>query len=106
MIAHNGMLLKRNARSISLAILVLAVSSCGHSEWYRMGFDAGKDAVNTKHIYEGELTPAAICRNNVLNAKLSGASEGEGSEVYDGCMAGLRDLLGKSEFDRVSRGAG
>jgi hypothetical protein len=71
------------------------------------GWDAAHDdrALGLLYTSRDPLSPLSFCtsqRSLALMANDGGESEGD--KVFEGCIAGLKDRLGKSEYDKLTRG--
>lgn len=92
--------------SAALVVVVAIWASATHgfkdTYSYNAGHDAGRDSRNSTLIYSGHMLPLSVCMDleSVANSS-SDAKRINSKDFFDGCMDGLRDLLGTHEFDRV-----
>ena len=70
--------------------------------WYQQGWDAGQDRGMDKLLYEGRLTPLALCSSLSSLAFEAGGRGDDLSKFASGCFEGLRDRLGSAEVDKLN----
>jgi hypothetical protein len=72
------------------------------SYWYRSGYEAANAEATKKILYaSGPLGPLQFCSAQQSMAISKGADETGRNWIFDGCIAGLKDLLGSREYERL-----
>jgi hypothetical protein len=98
---------KQLGGAIGAAVVVL-IAGCGQnadSPAYRDGYNTGNQADwEKRYYYPNGPTPAQNCEGYRQQAKLAGENQDFADDFYDGCIAGVKDLLGKDAFDRANKG--
>ena len=74
-----------------------------HSEWYQMGYAPATSSTTRNLLYSG-VSPFQFCYDMVLIASMKYSDEANTGWVMDGCIAGLKDLLGEREYQKLLRG--